>query len=80
MVCEMSEIFIVVRASVACSKCAVRVRVLVEAGADALATDGEGNGPAHWAALRGARGALRVLLHHAPRAAAAANAHGDTPL
>ncbi|CAB3221562.1 unnamed protein product [Arctia plantaginis] len=56
------------------------VKVLGEAGADALSTDNEGNGVVHWCALAGAAGALRVLLHLAPHAARAPNAHGDTPL
>ncbi|CAH0600851.1 unnamed protein product [Chrysodeixis includens] len=56
------------------------VRVLLQHGADPLSSDNEGNGAVHWCALGGAARALRDLLHAAPHAAHARNAHADTPL
>lgn len=56
------------------------VKVLLEGGADALTTDAEGNGAAHWCALSGAAQSLRLLLHASPRVGAVLNAHADTPL
>ncbi|KAJ8734342.1 hypothetical protein PYW07_014893 [Mythimna separata] len=56
------------------------VRVLLEAGADAMSCDSEGNGVVHWCALAGSAAALRLLLHAAPQLTAAVNAHADTPL
>ncbi|XP_075991037.1 histone-lysine N-methyltransferase G9a [Anticarsia gemmatalis] len=56
------------------------VKILLESGADALTSDTEGNYAVHWCALAGSSQALRLLLHAAPRAAHALNAHADTPL
>ncbi|XP_045453262.1 histone-lysine N-methyltransferase EHMT2 [Melitaea cinxia] len=56
------------------------VRLLLESGADALASDNEGNLAVHWCALAGDARSLALLLRAAPAAAAAPNAHTDTPL
>ncbi|CAH2068186.1 unnamed protein product, partial [Iphiclides podalirius] len=56
------------------------VRLLLERGADAAATDEEGNGVVHWCALHGDARSLRLLLDAAPHAHHAPNAHADTPL
>ncbi|XP_068628498.1 histone-lysine N-methyltransferase EHMT2 isoform X2 [Battus philenor] len=56
------------------------VSVLLEHGADAAATDNEGNGVVHWCALHGDARSLRLLLNAAPHAHAALNAHADSPL
>ncbi|CAK1599333.1 unnamed protein product [Parnassius mnemosyne] len=56
------------------------VRILLDHGADAVALDKEGNAAVHWCALHGDARALRLLLHAAPHAHAALNAHADTPL
>ncbi|KAI8429373.1 hypothetical protein MSG28_000018 [Choristoneura fumiferana] len=56
------------------------VRLLLEHGADATATDIEGNAAAHWCALAGDAQSLRLLVEASPRAVAAVNAHRDTPL
>ncbi|CAH2100413.1 unnamed protein product [Euphydryas editha] len=55
-------------------------RLLLERGADALASDNEGNLAAHWCALAGDARSLALLLRAAPAALDAPNAHTDTPL